>query len=414
MTTLTLPAVFMRGGTSKGLMFHQRDLPAQRVKWDPLFLAAMGSPDPYGRQLNGMGGGISSLSKVCVIAPSTRKDADLDYTFAQVQIREPRVDYRGNCGNMSSAVGPFAMDEGLVRAEGDMATVRIYNTNTKKLIHATFPLRDNLPRYDGDLVIPGVAGSGAPVRLDFIAPGGATTGKLLPTGHPVDTVDVPGVGRIAVSMVDAGNAAVFLRAADLGLNGTELPEQLETDTALLARLQAIRQCAAVAMGIAHDRIEAATIAAVPMIGFVAPPADAPILTGETIAKSEVDLTARFLSNGQPHRALPLTASLCTGVAACIAGTLVAEALAPDARTREAIRIGMPSGILAVVRRWNRPAPTGGSRSAARSSAPRCLLDGFIFNCHEKELIPCLPTTSEHFARCWRPSEESSYQARRTP
>jgi 2-methylaconitate cis-trans-isomerase PrpF len=358
MTTLTLPAVFMRGGTSKGLMFHQRDLPAQRVKWDPLFLAAMGSPDPYGRQLNGMGGGISSLSKVCVIAPSTRKDADLDYTFAQVQIREPRVDYRGNCGNMSSAVGPFAMDEGLVRAEGDMATVRIYNTNTKKLIHATFPLRDNLPRYDGDLVIPGVAGSGAPVRLDFIAPGGATTGKLLPTGHPVDTVDVPGVGRIAVSMVDAGNAAVFLRAADLGLNGTELPEQLETDTALLARLQAIRQCAAVAMGIAHDRIEAATIAAVPMIGFVAPPADAPILTGETIAKSEVDLTARFLSNGQPHRALPLTASLCTGVAACIAGTLVAEALAPDARTREAIRIGMPSGILPVGAAVEQTGPNG--------------------------------------------------------
>ena len=358
MTTLTLPAVFMRGGTSKGLMFHQRDLPAQRVKWDPLFLAAMGSPDPYGRQLNGMGGGISSLSKVFVIAPSTRKDADLDYTFAQVQIREPRVDYRGNCGNMSSAVGPFAMDEGLVRAEGDMATVRIYNTNTKKLIHATFPLRDNLPRYDGDLVIPGVAGSGAPVRLDFIAPGGATTRKLLPTGHPVDTVDVPGVGRIAVSMVDAGNAAVFLRAADLGLNGTELPEQLETDTALLARLQAIRQCAAVAMGIAHDRIEAATIAAVPMIGFVAPPADAPILTGETIAKSEVDLTARFLSNGQPHRALPLTASLCTGVAACIAGTLVAEALAPDARTREAIRIGMPSGNLPVGAAVEQTGPNG--------------------------------------------------------
>ena len=328
MTTLPLPAVFMRGGTFKGLMFHQRDLPAQRVKWDPLFLAAMGSPDPYGRQLSG----ISSLSKVCVIAPSTRKDADLDYTFAQVQIREPRVDYRGNCGNMSSAVGPFAMDEGLVRAEGDTATVH--------------------------LVIPGVAGSGAPVRLDFMAPGGATTGKLLPTGHPVDTVDVPGVGRIAVSMVDAGNAAVFLRAADLGLNGTELPEQLETDTALLARLQAIRQCAAVAMGIAHDRIEAATIAAVPMIGFVAPPADAPLLTGETIAKSEVDLTARFLSKWQPHRALPLTASLCTGVAACIAGTLVAEALAPDARTREAIRIGMPSGILAVGAAVEQTGPNG--------------------------------------------------------
>jgi 2-methylaconitate cis-trans-isomerase PrpF len=198
----------------------------------------------------------------------------------------------------------------------------------------------------GDLVIPGVAGSGAPVQLDFIAPGGATTGKLLPTSHPVDTLDVPGVGRIAFSMVDAANAAVFVRAADLGLAGTELPEQLDGDTALLAWLQAIRQCAAVAMGIARDRIEAATIAAVPMIGFVAPPAEAPTLTGETIAKSEVDLIARFLSNGQPHRALPLTASLCTGVAARIAGTLVAEALAP-ATKRGAIRIGMPSGILAV-------------------------------------------------------------------
>jgi 2-methylaconitate cis-trans-isomerase PrpF len=347
MTMLTLPAVFMRGGTSKGLIFHQRDLPAERREWDRLFLAAMGSPDPYGRQLNGMGGGISSLSKVCVVAPSTRNDADVDYTFAQVQIREPRVDYRANCGNMSSAVGPFAVDEGLLRAEGETVTVRIYNTNTKRLIHATFPLGDNLPRYDGDLMIPGVAGSGAPVRLDFIAPGGATTGKLLPTSHPVDTLDVPAVGRIACSMVDAGNAAVFVRAADLGLAGTELPEELDADTTLLARLQAIRQCAAVAMGIARDRIEAATIAAVPMIGFVALAADAPILTGETIAKSEVDLTARFLSNGQLHRALPLTASLCTGVAARIAGTLVAEALAPEATKREAIRIGMPSGILTV-------------------------------------------------------------------
>jgi 2-methylaconitate cis-trans-isomerase PrpF len=347
MTTLTLPAVFMRGGTSKAVMFHQHDLPAERGEWDRLFLAAMGSPDPYGRQLDGMGGGISSLSKVCVIAPSARNDADVDYTFAQVQIREARVDYRANCGNMSSAVGPFAIDEGLVRAGGDAATVRIYNTNTRKLIHATFPLRDNRARYDGDLVIPGVAGSGAPVRLDFISPGGATTGKLLPTGRPVDELDVPGVGRIAASMVDAANASVFVRAADLGLSGTELPEELDANMALLARLQAIRQCAAVAMGIARDVAEAATIPGVPMIGFVAPPADALTLTGDTIAKGEVDLTARFLSNGQPHRALPLTASLCTGVAARIAGTLVAEALGLGAAKREALRIGMPSGILAV-------------------------------------------------------------------
>jgi 2-methylaconitate cis-trans-isomerase PrpF len=377
-TTLTLPAVFMRGGTSKAVIFHQRDLPA-RGEWDRLFLAAMGSPDPYGRQLNGMGGGISSLSKVCIIAPSARNDADVDYTFAQVQIREARVEYRANCGNMSAAIGPFSVDEGLVRAKGATATVRIYNTNTQKLIHAMFPLRDGRARYDGNLVIPGVAGSGAPVRLDFISPGGATTGKLLPTGKPVDMLDVPGVGKLAASMVDAANAGVFLRAADLGLIGTELPEQLDANTDLLARLQAIRQCAAVAMGIAKNLDEARGIPGVPMIGFVAPSADAPTLTGESIAKADVDLTARFLSNGQPHRALPLTASLCTGVAARITGTLVADALAPGAQNRDAIRIGMPSGILAVGASVEQTGP--GTWVAQRGSffrTTRRLFDGRIY------------------------------------
>src|SRR5689334_15601521 len=163
-----IPAVFMRGGTSKAIMFHAQDLPADRTAWEALFAAAMGSPDPYGRQLDGMGGGISSLSKVCVLAPSARNDADIDYTFAQVQIREKRVDYKGNCGNMSAAVGPFAVDEGLVRVDSDTATIRIFNTNTQKIIVATFPLDGGRARYDGDLAIPGVAGTGAPVRLDFV------------------------------------------------------------------------------------------------------------------------------------------------------------------------------------------------------------------------------------------------------
>ena len=191
MPLLSLPAVFMRGGTSRAVMFHARDLP-DRAEWDPIFLAAMGSPDPNGRQLNGMGGGISSLSKVCVLAPSDRADADIDYTFAQVQIRDPRVDYRSNCGNMSSAVGPFAVDEGIVRPNGDAAAVRIFNTNTQKIIRSTFPLEDGRAATDGDLAIPGVAGTGAPVRLDFLAPGGATTGRLLPTGKSMDRLDVPG------------------------------------------------------------------------------------------------------------------------------------------------------------------------------------------------------------------------------
>ena len=376
MPLLSLPAVFMRGGTSRAVMFHARDLP-ERAAWDPLFLGAMGSPDPNGRQLNGMGGGISSLSKVCVLAPSEREDADIDYTFAQVQIREPRVDYRSNCGNMSSAVGPFAVDEGLVRPNGDTAVVRIFNTNTRKIIRSTFPLEDGRAATDGDLAIPGVAGTGAPVRLDFLAPGGATTGKLLPTGNAVDRLDVPGMGAIEVSLVDAANACVFVRARDLGLTGRELPEELDRDPALLERMQVIRRLASIAMGIAKDEADARATAGVPIIGFVAPPMDAPTLSGEPVGADQVDLTARFLSNGQPHRALPLTASLCTAVAARIAGTVVAETLAPGASAQ--VRIGMPSGILVVGAEVSRD---GSGAWVAQSGAfyrtARRLFDGRIY------------------------------------
>jgi 2-methylaconitate cis-trans-isomerase PrpF len=344
MPLLALPAVFMRGGTSRAVMFHQRDLP-ERSQWDPIFLAAMGSPDPNGRQLNGMGGGISSLSKICILAPSEREDADIDYTFAQVQIKEAAVGYRGNCGNMSSAVGPFAVDEGIVRPNGDTAVVRIFNTNTSKIIRSTFPLADGRAAVDGALEIPGVAGTGAPIRLDFLSPGGAGTGKLLPTGHPVDRLDVAGIGPIDVSMVDAANPCVFVRAQDIGLTGNELPDALDANIVVRDRLQRIRRAAAVAMGIARDDAEAAASLGIPSIGFVAPPMDAPTLSGETITAVQIDLTARFISNGQPHRALPLTASLCTAVAARIEGTLPFQAL--TRQPEGAVRLGMPSGILTV-------------------------------------------------------------------
>ena len=375
------PAVFMRGGTSRAILFHARDLPA-RSEWDPIFLAAMGSPDPNGRQLNGMGGGISSLSKICVLAPSERDDADIDYTFAQVQIREAQVDYRSMCGNMSSAVGPFAVDEGLLRPDGERALVRIFNTNTKKIVHSTFPLVEGRAAADGSLAIPGVAGTGAPVRLDFLAPGGATTGKLLPTGRVVDALTVPGVGTIPVSLIDAANACVFVRASDLGLTGRELPEALDQDTALLTRLQAIRRAASVAMGIARDEAEARTINGVPIIGFVSPPQDSPTLSGEPVRASMVDLTARFLSNGQPHRALPLTASLCTGVAARIEGTLVHQMLGADRGDTEGsgpVRIGMPSGILTVDADVARDADgVGVARSGAFYRTARRLFDGRVY------------------------------------
>ena len=376
MPLLALPAVFMRGGTSRAVMFHAKDLP-ERGAWDPIFMAAMGTPDPNGRQLNGMGGGISSLSKVCVLAPSAREDADIDYTFAQVQIKEAAVDYRGNCGNMSSAVGPFAVDEGIVRPNGETAVVRIFNTNTKKIIRSTFPLVDGRAATDGTMAIPGVAGFGAPVKLDFLTPGGATTGKLLPTGHVTDVLDVPGLGRIEVSMVDAANACVFVRASDLGLTGRELPDALDANLELLAKLQSIRRAASVAMGIAKDDAEARTIAGVPIIGFVAGPMDQPTLSGEVIQAVQIDLTARFLSNGQPHRALPLTASLCTAVAARIEGTLANQALRPDAA--QSIRIGMPSGILTVDADVSRDA--GGhwvAHSGAFFRTARRLFDGRVY------------------------------------
>ena len=346
MTQRAIPAVFMRGGTSKAIMFHARDLPGDRTAWDSVFIAAMGSPDPNGRQLDGMGGGVSSLSKVCVLAPSRRDDADIDYTFAQVLIKESRVDYSGNCGNMSSAVGPFAIDEGLVDARGDTATVRIYNTNTKKIIHATFPLEDGRTRQDGDLAIPGVSGTGAPIRLDFLDPGGASTGKLFPSGRLIDRLEVPGLGALEASLVDAANATVFVRARDIGLTGTELPDQLEARPDILRLMNEIRLHGSVRMGIAPDVEAARKITTVPFFAFVSAPADARTLAGESMEASAMDLAARVVSSGQPHRALPLTVSLCTAVAARVPGTLVAEALSPST-SEGPLRLGMPSGLLTV-------------------------------------------------------------------
>ena len=373
----SIPAVFMRGGTSKAIMFHARDLPADRNAWDRVFTAAMGSPDPSGRQLDGMGGGVSSLSKVCVLAPSRRDDADIDYTFAQILIKEDRVDYSGNCGNMSSAVGPFAVDEGLVGASGNTVTARIYNTNTRKLIHATFAVEDGRSRYDGDLVIPGVSGTGAPIRLDFMDLGGATTERLLPSGQVVDRLDIPGLGAIDASLVDAANATVFVRARDIGLSGTELPEQLEQRPDILHLLNDIRVHGSVRMGIAPDVETARTISVVPFVCFVSPPADARTLSGESISGSAIDLAARVVSNGQPHRALPLTVSLCTAVAARISGTLVAEARSPAAQDGP-LRLGMPSGVLTVGSEVVRAQGQWVARAGSFHRTARRLFDGRVW------------------------------------
>jgi len=336
MTQRAIPAIFMRGGTSKGLFFHRRDLPAEPADWDPIFLAAIGSPDPYGRQLDGMGGGISSLSKVMVVARSGRTDADVDYTFGQVAVGEPLVDYGGNCGNLTSAIGPFAVDEGLVRTGDGEARLRLYNTNSDKLIEARFAVRAGRAVVEGAQALPGVAGTGAPIHLDFLDPGGAVTGRLLPTGAAVDRLDVPGHGPIEVSVVDATTAVAFVRAGDLGLAGNEMPEALEAMPEVLKRLEAIRLAVAERIGLPSSG------KAVPKIGFVAPPQAATTLAGERLAPEAMQLCARIMSMGRPHRALPLTGALCLAVAAAIEGSIVARARSAGA---SALVVAQPSGLL---------------------------------------------------------------------
>ncbi|MBP6899947.1 MAG: PrpF family protein [Burkholderiaceae bacterium] len=340
-----LHAVFARGGTSKALLFHRWHLPAAREDWAPLFLAAMGSPDANGRQLDGMGGGTSSLSKVCVIGPPTHAEADVDYTFAQIGIDTASVDYGGNCGNMSAAIGPFAVDEGIVAAPRDgEVTVRIHNTNTGRLIHARFAVQDGRSVVDGDLAIDGVAGQGAPVRLEFRDLAGGRTGRLLPAGAALTELRLHDGSRVAASLVDAGNPCVFVAAEALGLDGSETAERIESDAALMARLEQLRRQAALAMGLAADEAAAAASRAVPLIGMVAPVRPWRSRSGQALGAADADIALRMLSSGNAHRAVPITAALCAAVACRTAGSLPA-ALA-GSRTGP-IRIGHASGVVVV-------------------------------------------------------------------
>lgn len=340
-----IPAVFMRGGTSKAVVFKKTDLPPDVASWDPIFLRVMGSPDPNGRQLNGMGGGISSLSKICVVSPSSREDADVDYTFAQISVRTADVDYSGNCGNMSSAIDPFSVDEGLVASVADgEVLIRIHNTNTGKIIHSRFRVEGGVAAIDGNLAIDGVAETGAEIKLEFRDPGGAKTGQLLPTGRSTDHLSIPGIGTIEASMVDAANPCVFVEASTLGKKGDESPEVLESDAILMKNLEAIRRTASVAMGIADTLDEANEIPSVPKIAMVTGPADSKTLSGTILNPEDFDIGVRMISIGQPHQAIPITGAVCLGVAARIPGTL-AHRLAK--KSGHSIRIAHTSGVVVV-------------------------------------------------------------------
>lgn len=370
-----IPAVFMRGGTSKAVIFRAADLPDGLAARDAIFLDVIGSPDLNGRQLDGMGGGVSSLSKVCIVGPATRPDADVDYTFAQVSVTDAVVDYSANCGNMSSAIGPFAIDEGLVRPTAQAeASVRIHNTNTGKIIRATFPVTDGKAEVEGGFVLDGVSGTGAAIRLDFERPGGSKTGRLLPAGSSMTRLDIEGLGTIEASLIDAATPCAFVLASDLGKTGTELPSELECDPVTLQRLEAIRRAAAVAMGTAPDLHAAAAVLSVPRVAMVSAPSASRTLSGREFAASDIDLAVRMISVGQPHRAVPLTGALCLAVASQIPGSIPSRVRRPGSGP---IRIGHPSGIT-VVDAAVTSGPAGlEAESAAVFRTARRLFEGYV-------------------------------------
>lgn len=344
MTRRKIPAVFIRGGTSKGVFFKEADLPKDRAVRDEIFLQVIGSPDPYGRQLNGMGGGLSSVSKVVILAPSDRPDADIDYTFVQVAVDKPMADYSQTCGNLSSAVGPFAVEEGLVTCADGEALVRVYNTNTAKIYHARFPVRDGIAVETGDYAMSGVSGTGALVTLDYVNPGGALTGAFLPSGKPIDTLDLSDGAAIEASLVDATSPVAFVRAADLGKTGTESPDALEADTAFMAQMDEIRRAAGVRMGLGTSPAEVPL--STPKIAIVSPAAAYTTISGTRIEGQAHDIAIRIVSMERVHKAVTGTGAMCLA-AACQVPDSVPGAIV-GARTAGAeIRIGSPSGTLPV-------------------------------------------------------------------
>jgi 2-methylaconitate cis-trans-isomerase PrpF len=341
-------AVVMRGGTSRAVFFHGEDLPADPQIRDRVILAIFGGGDPYGRQIDGLGGATSVTSKTAIIGPPSVTDADVDYTFGQVSVAKPLIDYGGNCGNISSAVGPFAIEEGLVRATDPMTTVRIWQTNTRKRIIARVPTTGGLPRVEGDYAIDGIPGSGAMIVLEFLHPGGSMTGRLLPTGRPADSLEVPGVGTVAVSFVDVANPVVFVRPADLGLTGLETADRVDGDPELLSRIEAVRAHAAVRIGLAQTASEAtAASPGVPKIAFVTGPKSYAASGGRTVGAEQIDLAGRIMTMGRLHRAYALTGGICTAVAAQVEGTLAHAAARAGGPGERTVRIGHPSGIMEV-------------------------------------------------------------------
>jgi hypothetical protein len=340
-----LRCAIVRGGTSKGVFILKRELPSDPAKRDAVIRAIYGSPDV--RQIDGLGGADVLTSKLAIISPSTRKDADVDYTFGQVSINTEFVDYGGNCGNISSAVGPFAIDEGFVQAKEPITTVRIHLTNSNNILVAEVPVKDGRARVDGDFAIDGCPGTGAKITLDWSDTVGAITGKLLPTGNAKDCIRVEGKSY-PVSIVDAANPLVFIHASSLGLQGTESPSQIEADKHLMQTIEQIRGTACVMIGLVDKPEDAATRTPYqPFFAIVSEPADYQTIGGTQVKAAEVDLVARLLFMLRMHKTYPVTGTVCTGAAVRVPGTIAYEVLRDAAKSRMTVQIGHPGGIIPV-------------------------------------------------------------------
>lgn len=382
---LPIRATYMRGGTSKGVFMTLADLPpsartpgAQR---DALMLRLTGSPDPYGKQIDGMGGATSSTSKVVLVSPSVHKDCDVDYLFGAVSISAPVVDWSGNCGNLTSAVGPFAIMRGLVSApENGIATVRIWQANLGKIIIAHVPMLDGEVQELGDFELDGVTFPAAEIQLEFLDPGAdddSSGASMFPTGNLVDLLNIPGVGQIEASLINAGNPTVFIDASQIGLEGTELQSDVNGNEALLARCEAIRAHATVAMGLATTAEEAsAKRPHTPKLAFISPPKSYIASSGKPVDASDIDICARILSMGALHHAMTGTGAVAIAVAAAIPGTIVAK-LSAKGRA-ESIRFGHPSGTLSVGASAYETDGQWQVTKAIMSRSARRLMDGSIF------------------------------------
>ncbi|MGG3197307.1 2-methylaconitate cis-trans isomerase PrpF family protein [Priestia aryabhattai] len=332
-----IPVTVMRGGTSKGVFINHEEMPVNKSDWEPFLLDIMGSPDQ--RQIDGLGGANSLTSKIAIIKKSDLKEADVDYTFAQVSISESLVDFKGNCGNISSAVGPYAIEQGLVQAVEPVTKVRIYNTNTKKVIVAEVEVENGKVKTEGSCMIPGVPGTGSPIYLSFENGEGAVTGKLLPTGNAIDLLQTS-IGTVKASIVDVGNPLVFVKAADIGLKGTELPHEY-TDKQLKL-FEEIRSIAAEKAGLAPQDIATKLSPAVPKMTIIAPPMDHRDGTGRDKAACEMDVLIRMMSMQKPHQTLAITGAICTTAAIYTKGTLPSEMVQLKGDT---VRLAHPMGIM---------------------------------------------------------------------